>query len=43
MAITPDEWKPDALSSALTFNQAATFHRPGMVMIVDMIVEVPSD
>jgi hypothetical protein len=42
MSVMPDEWKADALSSSLTFNQVGKFHRPGMVYAVDIVVAVPS-
>jgi hypothetical protein len=42
VAATPDEWKGDLFSSALTFNGVAHFHRPGIVYSVDLVVAVPN-
>jgi hypothetical protein len=42
MSVLPDEWKPDALKSALKFNGVAHFHRPGIVYAVELVVAVPA-
>lgn len=42
MSVIPDQWKADALSSALTCNQVGQFHRQGMVYTVNVVLAVPS-
>jgi hypothetical protein len=40
MSVIPDEWKADALKSALKYNGVAHFHRPGVVFALDLVVAV---
>lgn len=42
MAAIPDEWKADALKSALKYNGVSHFHHPGIVYAVDIVVAVPN-
>lgn len=42
MAVTPDEWKGDALASSLTYRGVAHFHRPGIVYAVEVVVALPN-
>jgi len=41
MSVLPDEWKPDALKSALKYNGVGHFHRPGIVFAVELVVAIP--
>ena len=42
MSVLPDEWKEHVFSPSLTFNGQGNFHRPGVVLSVDLIVAVPN-
>lgn len=42
VAIMPDEWKPDMLSSSLLFRGVSHFHKPGIVYAAELIVALPN-
>jgi len=41
MSVTPDEWKKDSFSSSLTYDGGKSFHKPGIVYSVGIVVAIP--
>ena len=37
----PEEWKADAFASSLTYIGVGNFHRPGIVLSVELVVAIP--